>query len=39
MGGQLDIHVLPRRLWVLTPTAGEIRLFTQMDSLQTMASS
>jgi diacylglycerol kinase family enzyme len=39
MGERLDIQVLPSRLWVLTPAAGEVRLFTQMDSLPTLASS
>jgi diacylglycerol kinase (ATP) len=38
MGDRLDIRVLPQRLWVLTPAAGEFRLFTHMDSLPSMAS-
>ena len=33
-GPQLDIQILPRHLWVLTPTLGEERLFSQLDSLQ-----
>jgi YegS/Rv2252/BmrU family lipid kinase len=37
-GTHLDIEILPRRLWVLTPAAGEVRLFTQLDSLQAVDS-
>ncbi|HET7012079.1 MAG TPA: diacylglycerol kinase family protein [Anaerolineales bacterium] len=38
VGPHLEIEILPRRLWVLAPSAGEMRLFTQLDSLQAVDS-